>query len=100
MTEKILGQMEAAEFEALMEQFITERSGEDDRLPGEVFFELLGEGLREPAAIEVEGVVEGNRLRFRSPADARVPLAVRDNEILIGPYRICVQLVAEHQKAA
>jgi hypothetical protein len=29
-------------FDALMEGFIAQRSGQDDRLPGDVFFELLG----------------------------------------------------------
>ena len=42
MNQVPIGQMPPQEFDALIETFIAQRSGLDDRLPGDVFFELLG----------------------------------------------------------
>ncbi len=42
MNQLPIGQMPPQEFDALMETFIAQRSGLDDRLPGDAFFELLG----------------------------------------------------------
>ena len=38
---KLLGQMDANEFEALIDAFIERRSGKEERLPAQTFFELL-----------------------------------------------------------
>jgi len=49
MNELQIGQMPAEEFEDLIEDFMSRRSGEDDRPPGDVFFELLGQSEQPPA---------------------------------------------------
>jgi len=41
MNKAIVGQMDTDEFEAMVETFIEHRSGEDDRLPAQTFFEVL-----------------------------------------------------------
>lgn len=41
MSDIPVGRIGADEFAGLVEQFVTERSGHDDRLPGNAFFELL-----------------------------------------------------------
>lgn len=66
MNEFPIGQMPAEEFEALMEGFIGRRSGEDDRLPGDVFFELLEQAEKtgsQPATKEAPVRVSGRVLR-------------------------------------
>jgi hypothetical protein len=81
MSKATIGQMDADEFEAMIETFIEHRSGEDDRLPVQTFFELLAERqiATEPvevhiAWLEAEPVImaspdapltiEGHRIRF------------------------------------
>jgi hypothetical protein len=78
-----IGQMPAEEFETLMDDFIGRRSGEDDRLPGDVFFELLGQAEQEfvthEAPIQVTGQVLGGQLVLTAPPGS--PLRVEGNRI-------------------
>ena len=55
MDKLIVGHIDTDEFEALIETFIEHRSGEDDRLPAQTFFELLAErqAAKEPLEIHV-----------------------------------------------
>jgi hypothetical protein len=78
--------MPPEEFDALMEGFITQRSGQDDRLPGDVFFELLGRYERAralfPAAeapVMVKGrVFEGKLILIAPPGS---PLQAEGNRV-------------------
>ena len=81
MDKPVIGQMDTDEFEAMIENFIEHRSGEDDRLPAQTFFELLAEreATTEPVEVRVTWsergpeisaspdaplTIEGNRIRF------------------------------------
>lgn len=81
MDKPIVGHMDTDEFEAMIETFIEHRSGEDDRLPAQTFFELLSErqAAREPVEVHVSWLeagpvitaspdapltIEGHRIRF------------------------------------
>jgi len=81
MDKLIVGHIDTDEFEALIKTFIEHRSGEDDRLPAQTFFELLAErqSVTEPLEIHVAWsetgpvitaspeaplTVEGHRIRF------------------------------------
>jgi hypothetical protein len=86
MSDLPLGQMSTEGFDALIEGFISQRSGQDDRLPGDVFFELLARyqpaerslSDKEPPARVRCRVLEG-RLVLTAPADS--PLRVEGNRI-------------------
>jgi hypothetical protein len=74
MNELPIGQMPVEEFVALMEGFISRRSGADDRLPGDVIFELLGQAEKarlQPAAkeapVRVKGYVRRGQLVLTAP---------------------------------
>jgi hypothetical protein len=41
MDQSVAGHMDTDECEAMIETFIEQRSGEDDRLPAQTFFEVL-----------------------------------------------------------
>jgi len=68
-----IGQMPPEEFADLMEDFITKRSGQDDRLPGDVFFELLGrlEILAKVSEPSQGSEVAGNGFRERIERSGR-----------------------------
>lgn len=53
MNKAIVGHMDADKFEAMIEDFIEQRSGEDDRLPAQTFFELLAERQIATEPVEV-----------------------------------------------
>jgi hypothetical protein len=81
-----IGQMPPEEFDALIEDFVAQRSGQDDRLPGNVFFELLSRYERaEPllsageAPVRVKGrVVEGKLVLIAPPGS---PLQAEGNRV-------------------
>ncbi|MFQ5859111.1 MAG: hypothetical protein ACE5LU_26225, partial [Anaerolineae bacterium] len=81
MDTPVVGHMDADKFEAMVEHFIEHRSGEDDRLPAQTFFELLAEreATTEPVEVHVTWLetgpvitappnapltIEGHRIRF------------------------------------
>jgi len=53
MDQPIIGQMASDAFETLIEGFIEKRSGEDDRLPAQTFFELLAEQQAKVEPLEI-----------------------------------------------
>ena len=53
MNKAIVGHMNTDEFEAMVETFIERRSGEDDRLPAQTFFELLARRQMAMAPVEI-----------------------------------------------
>jgi hypothetical protein len=82
MNKAIVGHMDTDEFEAMIEAFIEHRSGEDDRLPAQTFFELLAERqvATQPVEVHVTWLetepvitaspdapltIEGHRIRFK-----------------------------------
>ena len=82
MDRPIVGHMDTGEFEAMIETFIEHRSGEEDRLPAQTFFELLAERqmATEPVEIHIAWLetgpvvtaspdapltIEGHRIRFK-----------------------------------
>ncbi len=80
MDKPVIGNMKADEFEAMIETFIEHRSGEDDRLPAQTFFELLAKRHMEPVEVHVTWLeaepvitaspdapltIKGHRIRFQ-----------------------------------
>jgi hypothetical protein len=82
MNKAIVGRMDVNEFEAMIDTFIEHRSGEDDRLPAQTFFELLAEQqiATEPVEVRIAWLeagpvvtaspdapltIEGHRIRFK-----------------------------------
>ena len=69
--DKPIGCMDTDEFEDLIDSFIARRSGEDDRLPAQTFFELLAgqQGAMEPVEIHID-----NHNRALAPEIVLVPI--------------------------
>ena len=81
-----LGQMPAEEFDALIEGFISQRSGQDDRLPGDVFFELLAR--YQPAGRSLSGKEPPARVRCRVLEGRLVLTAPANSSLWIEGNRI------------
>jgi len=79
MNDNIIGQMDSGEFETLVEEFVAHRSGDDDRLPAQTFFELLAErqAREEPLEIHISWLETGPVIT--APPDA--PLVVEGRHI-------------------
>lgn len=79
MDQRVIGQMESDEFETLIEGFVEHRSGEEDRLPAQTFFELLAERVRggEPVEIQISWLETGPVIT--APPDA--PLVIEGRHI-------------------
>ena len=79
MEQRVIGQMDSDEFEALIEGFVKHRSGEEDRLPAQTFFELLAERVRggEPVEIQISWLETGPVIT--APPDA--PLVIEGRHI-------------------
>jgi hypothetical protein len=77
MNQAIVGQMDADEFDDLLETFVEQRAGEDDRLPAQTFFELLAarQATREPLEIHISWL--GTEPVVTAPPDAPVTIEGR-----------------------
>lgn len=97
MSRPSIGKMPPEEFDALMEGFITKRSGQDDRLPGDVFFELLGRYQRtepllsvEEAPVKVKCRVFDGQLVLIAPPGS--PLQAEGNRVRWGRHEMIIEL--------
>jgi len=76
---KLLGHMDTDEFENLIDAFIEHRSGEDDRLPAETFFELLAEQQIATEPVEIHIVLAETGAVITASPDA--PLTIEGRRI-------------------
>jgi hypothetical protein len=67
---KLLGQMDANEFETLLDAFIERRSGEEDRLPAQTFFELLAEQEKSLEPVDLHITFSESGPIITAPSDA------------------------------
>lgn len=90
MNNKLLGTLDANEFDELIESFITQ--SEPDTMSFEAFDQsaqrLAQQALTE--TIEVTGIVQGNKVVFESSEPTLV--TVHNNELWIGGLRLIINL--------
>ena len=93
MSEKQLTEMDYAEFQELMDAYITRSSQQDDAIPASTFLELLFDILsqRVQNVIRLEGQVVNGELVL-APTEEETPVQVRGNQILLGDWRVIVTL--------
>jgi len=71
---KCPGHMDADECENLIDTFIEHRSGEDDRLPVQTFFELLSEQQAAAESVEIHITLAETGLVITASPDAHVTI--------------------------
>jgi hypothetical protein len=76
---KPIGHMDADRFENLIDAFIERRSGEEDRLPAQTFFELLAEQQRSTEPVEIHIVLSDSGPVITASPDA--PLTIEGHRI-------------------
>lgn len=93
MNEKQLTEMDYAEFQELMDAYITRSSQQDDAIPAPTFLELLFDILsqRVQNVIRLKGQVINGELVL-APTEEETPVQVRGNQILLGDWRVIVTL--------
>lgn len=95
MDEKLLTEMSATEFEALLDGYIDRSSEQSAEVPAGAFFELLfaHAAQRATKTVEVEGRVVNGRLVLAAPGAAAPHVYIRENQIVIGDQRVVVKLM-------
>lgn len=90
MTEKLLGALEPAEFDDLVEAYIDR--AEPDTMSFEAFDQAVHRLVQEAVTetIELTGVMQGDTITFDSPKTA--PVIAYGNEIVIGGLRLVIRL--------
>lgn len=90
MADKILGTLEAAEFEDLLSSFV-ERT-EPDTMSFEAFDQAVHRLAEDAIAetIELTGVINGSEIVFDATETA--PVITKGNEVLVGGLRLVVRL--------
>lgn len=90
MTDKILGTLEAAEFDELLASFIDRT--EPDTMSFEAFDQathrLAEDAITE--TVELTGIIDGDAIIF--DATEAAPIITQGNEVLIGGLRLVVRL--------
>jgi hypothetical protein len=79
MDKPVVGHMDTDKFEDMAETFIERRSGEDDRLPAQTFFELLAEREATIEPLEVHVALSETGPVITAPPDA--PLTIDGHRI-------------------
>ena len=74
-----LGHMDTEDFESLIDAFIEHRSGEDDRLPAQTFFELLAGQQETTEPVEIHIALAETGPVITAPPDA--PLTIDGHRI-------------------
>jgi len=93
-SEKLVGEMNETEFNALIERFIERETESTGEVPAEVLFEALPDFLAAMAEsaqdVEMTGEVLGDRLVLSTPHD--LPAGVREIEVRLPHMRVVVSL--------
>ena len=100
-TQKLIGEMDGAEFDALIERFIERETQDTDEAPAGVLFEALPDFFAATGAIqriEVGGELYGDRLVLSIPAE--LPVRIREVEVRFPAMRVVVSVIPQAQAAS
>jgi len=95
MTQKLIGEMNDAEFRTLMERFIERETQGTAEAPSDVFFETLPDffAAAEIKRVEVGGELRGDRLVLSIPGE--LPAQVREVELQFPAMQVVVSMVPQ-----
>jgi hypothetical protein len=91
MSDKLIGEMDDAEFTRLMESYI-DRPSLDDEIPVELVFAALDKTEQVRTGLELQSTLIGDRLVLSAPSRAVFPANVRELEINLPAVRVVVCL--------
>ncbi|MGA9348545.1 MAG: hypothetical protein WBW48_07040 [Anaerolineae bacterium] len=95
VTQKLIGEMNDAEFRALMERFIERETQGTAEVPADVLFEALPDFFAAAAIqrVEVGGELRGNRLILSIPGE--LPAQVREVELQFPAMQVVVSMIPQ-----
>ena len=100
-TQKLIGDMDDAQFDALIEQFIERETQDTDEVPADVLFEALPDFFAAAEAIqrvEVGGELHGDRLVLSIPDE--LPARIREVEVRFPAMQVVVSMIPQAQAAS
>lgn len=95
MADKLISQMDAAEFDNLIEQFIERESQNNGEISAQLFYEALENIFAtepEEAIVELAGHIVGDELQL-NPVQPPIPgVVIHQNEIWVNHIRFVIRL--------
>lgn len=95
MADKLISQMDTAEFDSIIEQFIERESQNNGEIPAQLFYEALENIFAaepEEAVVELAGHIVGDELQL-NPIQTPIPgIVIHQNEIWVHNIRFVIRL--------
>ena len=92
MSDKLVGEMDDAEFTRLMEAFVDRPAGLDDEIPAESVFAALDRVEQSQRPLELQSTVVGDRLVLSAAPGAVVPAEIRELEVNLPGVRVIISM--------
>lgn len=92
MAEKLIGEMDNAEFEQMVKAFIDRPGSLDDEIPAELVFAMLDRAERSARALDLQSVIVGDRLVLSTPPGITMPAHVHEIEVNLPNVQLIVRL--------
>jgi hypothetical protein len=94
--------MSNEEFDAVIDAYIERETQDTGELSAPVFYQALREIFSAEAieeTIELQGELEGNRLRLHPPVPPLPLVIVHDNEIVVNKIRFIIHITSQVSQA-
>ena len=95
MGEKLTSKMSCEEFDTVIDAYIERETQDTGELSAPVFYQTLRDVLSAEAVeetIDLQGELEGDRLRLHPPVPPLPLVIVHDNEIVVNNIRLVIHI--------
>ena len=92
MSEKLIGEMDDANFEQMIGAFIDRPTNLDDEIPVELVFAMLEQREKSTRMLDLDSVVIKDRLVISASPSATIPANVREIELNLPHVRLIVKV--------
>lgn len=88
MSEKLIGEMDDADFEQMIGVFIDRSTNLDDQIPAELVFAIVEQHEKSTHVLDLDSVVIKDRLVISAAPNATIPANVREIELNLPHVRL------------
>jgi hypothetical protein len=90
MSEQLVGEMDQADFDRMIEAFVDRPTGPDDAIPAELVFAMLDK-VERSERVQIESEIVGDRLVLSTPPDMVLPATIHEIEVKLPGVRVVVK---------